>query len=191
MYDKNNKMILPVHIIGAPVLRKQAEEIDNNYENLDKLIENMFETMYEADGIGIAAPQIGRSVRLIVIDATPLAEEDPTFTDFKKVLINPKIIERSEDTIKSNEGCLSVPGIREDVERSQKIRIEYFDENFEKHDETYEEMAAVILQHEYDHLDGKLFTDNISPLRKKLIKIRLLNISKGKFSAAYKCKLRS
>ncbi len=183
-------MTLPIQIIGSPVLRKHAEKIDIDYKDLDKFIENMFETMYEADGIGLAAPQAGRSIRLVVIDATPLSEDDPVFRDFKKVMINPHITERSEETIKTTEGCLSVPGVREEVERNQKIKIEYFDKNFEKQIETHEKLAAVIVQHECDHLDGVLFTDKISPLRKKLIKIRLLNISKGKFSTSYKCKIK-
>jgi len=182
-------MILPVHIIGSPVLRKVAIDITKDHPNLDEFIENMFETMYSSDGIGLAAPQVGEAIRLFVIDTTPISEEDPDFPSFKKVFINAKIIERNGDEIKSNEGCLSIPDVREDVYRDDIITIEYYDENFEFHTETLEGMSAIVLQHEYDHLDGILFTDKVSPLRKKLLKKRLVNISQGKFEKRYKFRL--
>ncbi len=182
-------MILPVHIIGSPVLRKVAVDITKDYPNLDEFIENMFETMYSSDGIGLAAPQVGASIRLFVIDTTPISEEDPDFVSFKKVFINAKIIERDGDEVKSSEGCLSIPDVREDVYRDDIITIEYYDENFEFHTETLEGMSAIVLQHEYDHLDGILFTDKVSPLRKKLLKKKLVNISKGKFEKRYKFRL--
>jgi len=182
-------MIFPISIIGSTVLRKVAKEIDKDYKELSKFIEDMFETMYDSDGVGLAAPQVGKSIRLFVIDATPMEEDDPSLKGLKKVIINAKITERSGELVNMEEGCLSIPGIREDVKREDKIRIEYFDENFEFHDEYYEGIAARVLQHEYDHLEGVLFTDKISPLRKRLIKGKLQAISKGKFEARYKVRL--
>ncbi len=182
-------MIFPVSIIGSNVLRKVAKDIDKDYKDLSKFIDDMFETMYDSDGVGLAAPQVGKSVRLVVIDATTLEEDDSTLKDLKKVMINAQITERSGELVSMEEGCLSIPGIREDVKREDKIRIEYCDENFEFHDEYYEGIAARIIQHEYDHLDGVLFTDKISPLRKRIIKGKLQAISKGKFDAHYKVRL--
>ena len=179
-------MILPIHIIGSPVLRKKAKDIDRDYPSLSTFIENLKETMYSSDGVGLAAPQTGRSVRVFIIDASPFADEYPDLANFKKVFINAQITKRSEEKISSNEGCLSIPDIREDVSRSNKITIKYLDENFEAHEEEYEGMAAVIIQHEYDHLEGILFTDKIAPIRRKLLKVRLVNISKGKFEKRYK-----
>lgn len=182
-------MIYPIHIIGSPVLRKIAEDIDKDYEGLQELVDNMFETMYDSDGLGLAAPQVGLSVRLFVIDASPLAEDYPELADFKKVFINARIIERSDEMLKASEGCLSIPGVHEDVERHLSLRIKYFDENWVEHDETIEGMAAVVMQHEYDHLDGILFTDKVAPLRRRLLKNRLERISKGDFEKRYKFKL--
>ena len=182
-------MIYPITIIGSSVLRKKAVDIDLNYPNLKQLIEDMFETMYVSDGVGLAAPQIGKSIRLLVIDASPLAEDDPSLKDFKKVFINAYITEKSEDTEIMQEGCLSIPGIHEEVKRSNKIRIKYYDEDFNFFDEYYEGFAARVLQHEYDHLDGVLFTDRISPIRRQLLKGKLLAISKGKFEAKYNYRL--
>src|SRR5690554_5552416 len=180
-------MILPIVAYGDPVLRKETEEIDKNYTDLDVLIENMFETMYEARGIGLAAPQIGRAIRLFVVDATPfeddedLSEEERTLAaTFKKVFINAYIVEESGDEWAFNEGCLSIPDVREDVFRQPEITIEYLDENFKEHRETYSGIVARIIQHEYDHIEGILFTDKLSPLKKRLIKSKLTNISKGK-----------
>jgi peptide deformylase len=182
-------MIYPITIIGSSVLRKKTSDIDQNYPNLKQLIDDMFETMYVSDGVGLAAPQIGKSIRLLVIDASPLAEDEPSLKDFKKVFINAKISEMSEDTEAMEEGCLSIPGIHEEVKRANKIRIQYFDQDFKFYDEYYEGFAARVLQHEYDHLDGILFTDRVSPIRRQFIKGKLLSISKGNFEAKYSYRL--
>jgi len=184
-------MIYPIHIIGSSVLRKIAKNIDKDYLELDKLIEDMFATMGKSDGVGLAAPQIGKSIRLFVIDASPLADENPEFEGVTKVFINAQMIEKTGEKELMEEGCLSIPGINEEVKRETKIKIEYYDENFKFHSEEYDGMLARIIQHEYDHIDGKLFTDRISPLRKRLIKAKLLAISKGKFEARYKFKLQT
>lgn len=179
-------MILPVTVYGNPVLRKVAKDITADYEGLGDLIKNMFETMYFAEGIGLAAPQVGRPVRIFMMDLSPLADEFPEYADFKKVFINAQIIDRSGEAVSDEEGCLSLPGIREKVERLDKIRIKYMDENFNELDEEYEGWAARVIQHEYDHIDGKLFIDYISPLRRRLLKGRLQAISKGKVDAKYR-----
>jgi len=182
-------MVYPVFIYGSPVLRKKTLEINKDYPGLKGFIEDLFETMYVSDGLGLAAPQIGKSLRVFVLDGAPLAEDDPSLNDFKKVLINPEIIEKDGEEIAFNEGCLSIPNIREDVLRPAKIRITYYDEDFKFHDEYYEGLKARIIQHEYDHLEGILFVDLIAPIRKKLLKGKLSAISKGKFEAKYKVKL--
>ncbi len=181
-------MILPVVVYGHPVLRKVAEEIDEDYDGLQGLIDNMWETMYNSEGIGLAAPQIGKSIRLIVIDANPLSEEFPELTGFKRVFINPVITEFGEETGNESEGCLSLPGIREEVNRPTKISIEYEDENFDVHEEVLEGFAARVVQHEYDHVEGKLFVDHLSPLKKRLLKGKLNSISKGKVDVNYRIK---
>jgi len=183
-------MIYPIHIIGSSVLRKVAKNINKDYPELEKFIENMFATMEKSDGVGLAAPQIGKSIRLFVVDASPLEEENPEFKDFKKVFINARITERTGNKEFMEEGCLSIPGINEEVKRETKIKIEYYNENFEFNTDEYDGMLSRIIQHEYDHIDGKLFTDKISALRKRLIKGKLLSISKGKFEAKYKFKLK-
>lgn len=182
-------MVFPVSIIGSSVLRKVAKDISKDYKDLPKFIEDMFETMYDSDGVGLAAPQVGKSVRLFVIDATPMEEDDASLKGLKKVFINAQITERLGELVNMEEGCLSIPGIREDVKREDKIHIEYYDENFEFHTEDYEGIAARVIQHEYDHIDGILFTDKISPLRKRILKGKLQAISKGKFEAHYKVRL--
>jgi len=182
-------MIKPVYVYGSTVLRKVSTEIESDYPNLKELIEDMFETMSNSDGIGLAAPQIGIPIRLFVIDASPLEEDQPELKNFKKVFINPKIIERSENQVLYNEGCLSIPNLREDVERPDAITIQYVDENFNEYVEHYEGTAARVIQHEYDHLEGILFTDRVSPIRRQLLKGKLNAITKGKFSAAYKVKI--
>lgn len=182
-------MIYPIVVYGSPVLRKVAQEIDKNYPSLDEFIANMWETMYCSDGLGLASPQVGKSIRLFVIDGAPLEEDEPELKDFKKVFINAKIVERGEETMNMNEGCLSIPLIREDVIRPTKIRLEYYDEDFNFHDEWFEGMAARVIQHEYDHTEGILFTDKIAPIKKRLIKGKLRSISKGKFSVDYKVRL--
>lgn len=179
-------MILPIYLYGQPVLRKMAVDITPDYPNLKKLIDNMFETMYNADGVGLAAPQIGLDIRLFVIDLEPLAEDDPKYADFKKTFINPKIVEYTGELVKMDEGCLSIPGINEAVEREETIRIQYFDENFVEHDEVYSDFFARCIQHEYDHIEGKLFIDKISGIRKQLIKNKLNNLIKGKVNCHYK-----
>ena len=181
-------MKLPIIAYGDPVLRQKAKEIDASYPNLHELISNMFETMYAASGVGIAAPQIGKSIRLFVIDASPYEDDEPKLKDFKKVFINPKIIDEFGDTWLSSEGCLSIPDIREDVSRHPALRLKYLDENFVGHEETYDGLAARVIQHEYDHIEGKLFTDRLSPLKKALLKGKLDAISKGKVAVDYKMK---
>ncbi|SDW00072.1 peptide deformylase [Aequorivita viscosa] len=186
-------MVLPIVAYGDPVLRKETEAITKDFPKLDELIENMFETMYAARGIGLAAPQIGMAVRLFIVDATifeddeDLTEEEQKFAStFKKVFINPEIIEESGDEWAFNEGCLSIPDVREDVFRQPEITIVYEDENFKKHKETLSGIVARIVQHEYDHIEGVLFTDKLSPLKKRLIKSKLTNISKGKIDVDYR-----
>jgi peptide deformylase len=181
-------MILPITVYGNPVLRKVCTEIKKDDEGIQELIQNMFETMYAADGVGLAAPQIDRAIRLFVMDASPMAEDDPSLEGFKRVFINAKIISEEGKEWSFNEGCLSIPGIREDVIRPEKIHIQYYDENFEFHDEFLEGIKARIVQHEYDHIDGILFTDKIAPIRKRLIKGKLTAMSKGKVDADYKIK---
>lgn len=181
-------MILPIVAYGDPVLKKEAEEIAEDYPFLEELIDNMFETMYEAEGVGLAAPQIGKSIRLFIVDASPFEDEEPELKDFKKVFINPIIVEEEGQEWNFNEGCLSIPGIREDVKRQPKITIEYYNEKFELIEETYEGIAARIIQHEYDHVEGILFTDLINPLKRRLLKGRLNNISKGNVKVPYRMK---
>ncbi len=181
-------MIYPIVIFGSEVLRKPSVEIGEDYPDLKKLIEDMFLTMDAADGCGLAAPQIGKNIRLFVVDCSALGEEDPLCKDFRKVFINPEIYEVSENTILWNEGCLSLPGLHEDVRRPEVIRIRYRDEHFVEHDEEYDGFRARVIQHEYDHLDGKVFTDRLAPLRRQLLKSKLLAMSKGKYRAAYKTK---
>ncbi|MAP80700.1 MAG: peptide deformylase [Aequorivita sp.] len=188
-------MILPIVAYGDPVLRKETKEITKDYPNLDKVIENMFETMYAAHGIGLAAPQVNLPIRLFIVDATPfeddedLSEEERKFlSTFKKVFINPQIIEESGDEWAFNEGCLSIPDVREDVFRQPNIVIKYQDENFKEHTDSFDGIVARIIQHEYDHIEGVLFTDKLSPLKKRLIKSKLTNISKGKVNIDYRMK---
>lgn len=186
-------MILPVIAYGDPVLRKISVDIDADYPELEKLIANMKETMINASGVGLAAPQIGRAIRLFIIDASPFAEDEElsdkereTLKDFNHVFINAKITKEEGDEWAFNEGCLSIPDIREDVFRQEKITIEFQDENFEKHTRVLDGLAARIFQHEYDHIEGILFTDKLSSLKKRLLKKKLENISKGKIDADYR-----
>ncbi|WP_271405093.1 peptide deformylase [Tenacibaculum soleae] len=186
-------MILPIVAYGDPVLRKVGKEIDKDYPQLDKLIADMKETMYNAQGVGLAAPQIGKDIRLFLIDASPfaddedLSEEDKeVLKNFNRVFINAKIIKEEGDEWAFNEGCLSIPDVREDVFRQETITIEYQDENFESHTEVLGGLAARVFQHEYDHIDGVLFTDKLSSLKKRLIKKKLENIAKGKVNAGYR-----
>lgn len=180
-------MVLPVYVYGMPVLRKVAAEIDKDYEGLDQLIADMFETMNASDGVGLAAPQIGKSIRIFVVNAEEMeVEDEPDIKNFKKVFINPYIIEEHGEKWDFQEGCLSIPLIREDVTRHSNLKIEYYDENWNFHEEEYDGVRARIIQHEYDHLDGKLFVDKINPLRKKLLQNRLNAITHGKVDIDYK-----
>jgi peptide deformylase len=180
-------MVYPIYVYGMPVLRKKAVEIDSKYEGLDQLIADMYETLYHADGVGLAAPQIGKSIRLIVIDATHSDnEKELELKDFKTVLINPYIIEEEGDAWEFNEGCLSLPEIREDVTRKPKIRLQYYDRDFNFHDESFDGTKARIIQHEVDHLNGVLFIDKISPLKRRLLNGKLKNIARGQAEVKYK-----
>ena len=181
-------MILPIYLYGQPVLRNVAEDITPDYPQLGELIENMFETMYQAEGIGLAAPQIGLAIRLVVIDLDVLSDDYPEYKDFRRVYINAHIIEASEETDSAEEGCLSLPGVHEKVTRPKRIHVKYLDENFVEHDEWVDGFLARAMQHEFDHLEGMVFSDRISPLRRQMNKNRLGNLAKGKVSCAYKTK---
>lgn len=181
-------MQLPIFLYGQPVLRKATEEITAEYPGLSDLIASMYETMTRADGVGLAAPQVGFAIRLFVIDLSPLGEDDPTYLNYKKTFINPTIVTFSEETCSFEEGCLSLPDIHENVVRSSDIVIRYFDEQFVEHVETFTEYPARVIQHEYDHLEGKVFTDRIAPIRRQLIKSKLTSILKGKSRPSYKVK---
>jgi peptide deformylase len=181
-------MILPITAYGSPVLKQKGAEIDPGHSGLDTLIGNMFETMYHAHGVGLAAPQVGESLRLFVVDATPFADEEPVLNGYKKVFINAQILDEQGDKWKFNEGCLSIPTIREDVERMPQIRMRYQDEHFIEHEEVFNGLLARIIQHEYDHIEGILFTDRISQLRKTLLRSKLQHISRGNVKVDYRMK---
>jgi peptide deformylase len=181
-------MILPIYLYGQQVLRKEAEEVPEDYPLLKELVANMFETMYHADGVGLAAPQVGLSLRMFVVDGDVMANDFPECKGFKRAMINPLIIEHSEEEILLEEGCLSLPGIHEKVFRPAKIRIKYIDENLAEHEEEIEGFAARIVQHEYEHLEGRVFIDNISGIRKQLNKSKLNNIIKGTTNCSYRTK---
>jgi peptide deformylase len=196
-------MILPIVVYGDPVLRKVGVNIDKNFEGLDQLIKDMFDTMYRAKGVGLAAPQVGKAIRLFIVDTHPFAEvdededEDDEFTPeqrkeleaFKRVFINAKMLSEEGKEWKFNEGCLSIPKIREDVNRLPEIEMEYYDEHFVKHVEKFDGVIARVIQHEYDHIDGVLFTDKISPFKRKMISGKLNDIASGKTTADYKTKV--
>lgn len=181
-------MKLPVYLYGHPVLRKVSEPIDAEYPDLKVLIEDMYACMYASEGVGLAAPQIGRNIKLIVIDASPFGEDFPECADRKLTLINPELEVLEGDKVTRGEGCLSLPGISENVSRVEHIRLRWLDENFEAHDEEISGFLARIVQHEYDHLDGKLYIDRISPIRKQLIKSKLNNIINGRTRCDYPVK---
>ena len=184
-------MILPIYTYGQPVLRQVAEEIDSSYPQLDQVIADMRDTLVKSDGIGLAAPQVGLSIRLVVIDLTPLAEEMPEYKDYVHTFINPYIEEYDEtETDVSEEGCLSIPGIHESVRRPTRIRVTYLDDQFQPHDEWVGGYLARVMQHEFDHLDGVVFTDHLQGLRRQLTRPKLQAIAKGRFSCNYKVKLR-
>ena len=186
-------MILPIIAYGDPVLRKKAKVVSKEHPKLEVLISNMYETMYQASGVGLAAPQVGLSIRVFLVDASPFADDEDLTEDerlqlknFKQTFINAKIIEEEGDDWAFNEGCLSIPHIREDVFRKPKIKIQFQDENFKTHIKEFDGILARVIQHEYDHIEGILFTDKISAFKKRLIKGKLSNISKGKISIDYK-----
>lgn len=181
-------MLLPIYVYGQPVLRKIATEITPNYPNLSEFLANLWETMKKADGVGLAAPQVGESIRVFVIDGSNFTDDDPSMATFIKTFINAQITERFGEKTLFNEGCLSVPGIREDVSRFSSIRIKYCDENFNTFDEVFDGLKARIIQHEYDHLEGILLIDHLNPLKRKILKSRLNNIAKGIADVNYKMK---
>lgn len=179
-------MILPIVAYGHPVLKHVAEEIDSDYPELKQFIEDLYETMYYSEGVGLAAPQVNKSIRVFVIDVNPLADKFPEGKDIKKVFINPEIIELFGEEWIFREGCLSLPSISEDVIRPSKVRIHYFDENFVEHEDVFDGIVARVIQHEYDHLDGIVYVDRISSMRKMLLKSKLRNISEGNVDVDYK-----
>ena len=181
-------MIYPIVAYGDPVLRKKAQPISSDYPKLGEILQNMFDTMYKSSGVGLAAPQVGLSIRLFILDTTPFKDEEEGLDHFKKVFINAQIIEETGKKWKFNEGCLSIPGIREDVERLPNITIRYQDENFVEHTEKFKGIIARVIQHEYDHTEGILFTDKLTPLKKQMLKGRLNDISRGKVDCDYKMK---
>ena len=186
-------MVLPIMAYGSPVLRKMGSTITEDYPNLEELISNMRETMKNARGVGLAAPQIGAEIRLFLVDTSPFSEDDELseeereiLKNFNKIFINPKILSEEGNDWAFNEGCLSIPNINEDVIRKDTLTIEYLDENFKKHVETINGLVARVVQHEFDHIEGVLFTDKLSSLKKRLLKKKLENISKGKIEVDYK-----
>ncbi len=185
-------MILPIYIYGQPVLRKVAEDVTPEYPELKTLIANMFETLDASNGVGLAAPQIGLAIRVVVIDLDVLSEEFPEYKGFRKAFINAHILEYDDESEKasSEEGCLSIPGISEKVTRPTRIHVKYLDEEMKEHDEWVEGYLARVMQHEFDHLEGTMFIDRLSPLRKNMIAGKLKNILKGKFRCSYRTKIR-
>jgi peptide deformylase len=181
-------MNLPIYIYGQPVLRKVAEDIATDYPGLKELIANMFETMDNAEGVGLAAPQVGLPIRVVVIDLDVLSDEHPEFKGFRRAYINPHILEASGEEVSMEEGCLSLPGIHEAVKRYDRIRVSYLDEELTPHDEVVEGYLARVMQHEFDHLEGRLFVDHISPLRKQMIKGKLNAMLRGKAHCTYRVK---
>lgn len=182
-------MILPVYLLGQPVLREECEDITPDYPQLKQLLADMFETMYHSDGVGLAAPQIGLPVSVIVIDGSPLADEFPECKDFKLALINPDLeVIEDADPVSRPEGCLSIPGISENVKRYEHVRLSWYDEDFKPHEKEFRGYASRIIQHEFDHLCGEVFTDHIAPIRKQLIRKKLNNIAQGKVRCGYRTK---
>ena len=182
-------MQLPIYLYGQPVLRKETEEIGPDYPELKTLLENMYDTLVRADGVGLAAPQVGLAIRLFIVDLRPLADEYPAFKDYTKTFVNPEILEFSDEKETMEEGCLSIPGIHENVTRSRRIRIRWQDEDFREYEQDFEGYEARVIQHEYDHLEATVFTDRINPIRKQMVKSKMLNILKGRVSCDYKTKL--
>lgn len=181
-------MVLPIYLYGQPVLRRETEDVEGPSDELTQLIADMWETLAQAEGCGLAAPQVGKSLRLFIVDGNDLAEDYPECKGFKKVFINPEILEESEEEVSYSEGCLSLPGISENVVRPEEITIHYLDEQFREHTDTYSGFDARIVQHEYDHLEAHVFTDRVSPIRKQFCRSKLQNIAKGKVTARYRTK---
>ncbi len=182
-------MILPIYIYGQPVLRKEAQDIPADYPGLQQLISDMYETLTQADGIGLAAPQIGKDIRVVVIDLTPLAEDMPEYADFRHAYINAHIVEYDDTKTETmEEGCLSLPGIHENVTRPTRIHVRYLDEQLQEHDEWVEGYLARVMQHEFDHLNATMFVDRIGPLRKQLVKSKLRSLLQGRFRCGYRTK---
>ena len=182
--------ILPIRIYGDPVLRKKSEPVTEITPELRQLAKDMLETMYDAPGCGLAAPQIGVSRRVVIVDGTGMEDMYPYLKDFKRVIINPEILERSEKTCEYNEGCLSIPGIYADVTRPASIKLKYYNENLEPVTEEFERFAARMVQHELSHLDGDLFTDHVAPIRRKILSKKLQNIAHGRTAARYATKIK-
>ena len=181
-------MVLPIYAYGQPVLKKVAKEIDANYPELETLIENMWETMYNAQGVGLAAPQIGKAIRLFVIDSVQMLDDDKKDEGIKQVFINAEKIEEGGDEWEYEEGCLSIPDLRGDVSRPGQLRLRYMDENFKTHEKVFTGLNARVIQHEYDHTEGILFTELLKPIKRRLVKRRLEKIKNGEVDIAYKMK---
>lgn len=184
-------MILPIYLYGQPVLRKEAEEVPKDYPGLKQLVADMYETLLQAEGCGLAAPQVGKGLRLFIVDGTELAEDYPECAQFKQAFINPELLEESEEKVTYSEGCLSLPGISENVIRPKSIRVRYYDEDWQQHEEELSGFNCRIFLHEYDHLEGHVFTDRVSPIRRQLVSGKLTKIAKGKTVGRYKCKANS
>ncbi len=182
-------MIYPVTVFGDPVLRKKAEPITKDFPNLKEFVQNMFDTMYNSDGVGLAAPQVGQAIRIFVIDSTTDEEEEDEVPGIKRAFINPEILEKKGDEWVMNEGCLSLPEIREDVSRPETVKIKYIDEDFNEHIEEFSGFTSRVIQHEYDHLEGVMFVDYLNPLKKRILKSKLTAISKGKVIPKYRIKV--
>ena len=182
-------MIYPITVYGDPVLRKITTDIDWEFKGLEKLVNDMFETMHNAEGVGLAAPQIGLTCRIFVVDLSALGEDEPLLKDFKKAFINPRIIEEDGEKVLMEEGCLSIPGLREEILRYDTIRISYLDTDLKEHNEVFTGFPARVIQHEYDHLEGVMFVDHCSPLKKRILKGKLSDITKGQVSTSYRIKV--
>lgn len=182
-------MIYPITVYGDPVLRKTTTDIDPDFKGLEQLAEDMFETMHNAEGVGLAAPQIGLAIRIFVVDLSALGDDEPTLKDFRKAFINPQIIEKDGEKVLMEEGCLSIPGLREDVLRFDTIRLKYMDTNLVEYDEAFTGFPARVIQHEYDHLEGVMFVDYCSPLKKRILKGKLTDITKGQVTTSYRIKV--
>lgn len=184
-------MVLPIYIFGMPVLRKVAQDIPVDYPELDKLIQDMYDTLEQSEGIGLAAPQIGKDIRVVVIDLDVLSDDYPEYKDYRHAFINGHIVEYDDSEKETmEEGCLSLPGLHESVTRPKRIHVQYLDENLQEHDEWVDGYLARVIQHEFDHLEGIVFADRLSPLRKQLVKSKLKALLQGRFRCGYKFKMR-